>query len=300
MKPQVRASTVLERTSHYLKVGVLKEKPAWFDVVGAHPPILDLSKKPKKIDLKQTDIDPSLKLDNDKGSVEGKFFKTRMNSTDRKQQHNAISRIPKLQFLEDELRDVFYHQHPWEFSRPKNLIENQGDEYKNLDWSHMLQFTKPLDGESVVQRTLWILTNQNNEININNNNNNNESPKITLFEAYDKARFEFYRLRMEEEMNSAVSREESTMYGAIYPSTNLEWGVKNEQEYIDLWAKIAEEKTRVLEASRERNNSTASGKSTKGGETGLEDLIDSSSIWEQNFSSDIAGAKAKSKLNDSK
>ncbi|KAK6459421.1 mitochondrial ribosome small subunit component [Scheffersomyces xylosifermentans] len=262
MKIQTKATTVLERTSHYLKVGVLKQKPAWYDVVGAYPPHTDLTKKAKVLDLQAQRPDPYTSLfgtRNNDGTI-----KTRPSPEDRLQKNNSISRIPKLEFLEDELRDVFYHQHPWEFSRPKTLIENKGDEFKECDWSHMLQFNKPLDGESVVQRTLWLLAESKKQ----------GKPK-SLFEAYDKARFEFYRLRMEEEMNSAVSKEESTMYGAVFPSSNVEWGVQKEQEFIDVWAKVAQDKTKVAMANRSRGTNTAAGsEEDKGSET---------SIWENSF-----------------
>ncbi|KAK6205182.1 37S ribosomal protein S25, mitochondrial [Scheffersomyces amazonensis] len=273
MKPQIKALTVLERTSHYLKAGVLKEKPAWYDVVGAHPPSIDLSKKPKKIELNQQEIDPGLTILGDKQENQ-RLYKTRVSDSERKQRNNSIARIPKLKFLEDELRDVFYHQHPWEFARPKILVENEGDDISKLDWSHMLQFTKPLDGESVVQRTLWLL---NQEIKEHEESETETvDKKSLLFEAYDKARFEFYRLRMEEEMSSLVSREESSMYGAVYPSTMMDWGVKHEQEYVDVWAKVAANRTQILEASRSRNVATSSyGTDATSGESG-------ESVWETN------------------
>ena len=195
MKVQTGATGVLERTSHYLKAGLLRTKPAWFDVVGAHPPSTNLTKKPKLFETGGQKSDP---LESIFTKINGEY-KTRTSVEDRKQKNNLVSRVPKLQFLEDQLRDVFYHQHPWEFSRPKVLVETLGDDNSKCDWSHMLQFNKPLDGESVVQRTLSLL-----------NRSKMDGKSITLFDAYDEARFEFYRLRMEEEMSSAVSREEST------------------------------------------------------------------------------------------
>lgn len=185
-----------------------------------------------------------------------------------------------MEFLEDQLRDVFYHQHPWEFSRPKTLIENEGNESNQCDWSHMLQLYKPLDGESVVQRTLWLLQ-----------DSKKTGKTMSLFEAYDQARFEFYRLRMEEEMSSTVSKEESTMYGAIYPSTNLDWGIKKEQEYIDAWTKVAGEKTKVRDANKDGR--------TANGSMGADDVIESKqSIWETVFdASDVSEASLEENLN---
>lgn len=261
MKVQTGATGVLERTSHYLKAGLLRTKPAWFDVVGAHPPSTNLTKKPKLFETGGQKSDP---LESIFTKINGEY-KTRSSVEDRKQKNNLVSRVPKLQFLEDQLRDVFYHQHPWEFSRPKVLVETLGDDNSKCDWSHMLQFNKPLDGESVVQRTLWLL-----------NRSKMDGKSITLFDAYDEARFEFYRLRMEEEMSSAVSREESTMYGAVFPSPHLEHGVNQEQEYIDIWTKVAGDATKVKTASKD-------GKSSNGS-MGAEDVVEkTTSAWETEF-----------------
>lgn len=272
MKIQTKATGILERTSHYLKSGVLQEKPVWFDIVGANPPNPDLTKKPKKFDNNAQNSDPQNTLFT-KNSQSG-YYRTRSTKHQRTKQNNSISRVPKLTFLEDKLRDVFYHQHPWEFSRPKTLIENSGDEWTNCDWSRMLQFNKPLDGESVVQRTLWLLNNFKGE---KADKGISSNSKNLMFEAYDQARFEFYRLRMEEEMSSTVSREESSMFGAIYLSTNMEWGIKQEQEHLDVWANIASENTKAKEANR-------GGKLAANGSAGSEDVISNeSSIWETAF-----------------
>lgn len=261
MKVQRGATGVLERTSHYLRSGLLQHKPAWFDVVGAHPPSINLTKKAKLFETERQTEDPKVSLFQ---NIDGKY-KTRSNVQDRNQKNNLVSRVPKLQFLEDELRDVFYHQHPWEFSRPKVLVETLGDDISKCDWSHMLQFNKPLDGESVVQRTLWLLA-----------KSKADGKPSTLLEAYDHARFEFYRLRMEEEMSSAVSREESSMYGAVFPSPHLEHGINQEQAYIDEWTKVAGDATKVKAASKDGKNAN--------GSMGAEDVVErTKSAWETEF-----------------
>lgn len=240
MKLQTKAARVLERTSHYINRGVIRDKPAWFDAVAAVPPAFDLAKKPTNLRVNQKE-DPQNTL----WTRQNNIVKTRGLKADRTQKNNDVSRIPKLEFLEDRLRDVFYHQHPWEFARPKTLIENKGTDADNCDWSRMLQLSKPLDGESVVQRTLWLLQ------------NNKEGKPSTLVEAYDQARFEFYQLRMADEMESAVSREESTMFGAHFSSTNLQWGLAQEQEAIDRWVKSGDRKTKLKEAQMHKASASA-------------------------------------------
>lgn len=258
MKIQSNATGVLERTSHYLKAGVIRNKPAWYNVVSAVPPATDLTKKPINLQTNQK-ADPVTQLFQKHNGV----HKTRVSKLDRQQKNNSVSRIPKLEFLEDQLRDVFYHQHPWELARPKILVENSGDDHSRCDWSHMLQLHKPLDGESVVQRTLHILQEQKQK-----------GAETTLFEAYDQARFEFYQLRMAQELESAVAREESTMFGAIYNSTNMDWGLQKEQEFIDVWVKVGEERTKVREASRNKTLSSVGSDET---------TENSGSVWETSF-----------------
>lgn len=261
MRIQTKAAGVLERTSHYLKAGLLREKPVWFNVVGSHPPNSDFTKKPKLLQNNLQSKDPQESLYTASANLETGHYKTRVNKQDRQHVHKTVTKIPKLEFLEDQLRDVFYHQHPWEFSRPKVLVEgNEANEYQKCDWSHMLQLEKPLDGESVVQRTLWLLK--------------RDKSTTTLFEAYDKARFEFYRLRMEEEMSSTVAREEAQMLGTIFPTTNLSWGVEQEQKFADVWAKAAAEQTQIFEA---KSSSGGRANGSMGGENVAEE---SKSVWE--------------------
>lgn len=262
MKIQTKAAGVLERTSHYLQAGVIRNKPAWYTAVSAFPPATPLAKKPINLQNHQAQ-DPAGDLLSRKNGI----YRTRVLKGDRQQKNNSVSRIPKLTFLEDQLRDVFYHQHPWELARPKVLVENSGDDNSQCDWSHMLQLLRPLDGESVVQRTIWLLQ----------DSKATDTPK-TLFEAYDQARFEFYQLRMAQEMESAVAKEELQMYGAIYASSNIEWGLKKEQEFIDVWVKVGEERTKVREASKNKTSASV----------GNEESAESSaSIWETSFTAEV-------------
>lgn len=259
MKIQKGATGVYERTSRFIKAGVLRETPAWYTIVGSHPPFNDMTKKQKLFEAGGQKADPTTAMNVKKADG---YYKTRHSKSDLKEQHNSIFRVQKLQFVEDQLRDVFYHQHPWEFSRPKTLIENNdADTYKKCDWSHMLQLHKPLDGESVVQRTLWLAANPVEG-----------TSSVSLEEAYDAARFEFYQLRMAEEMSSTVSREESELLGAVFPTTHMEWGLKQEAEYIDPWTVAAAEMTQIKE----------SGKSSKSkeGSMGTETTSAKESIWD--------------------
>lgn len=232
MKLQTGAVNVLERTSAYLRSGLLKETPAWYQVVASVPPTTKFTREPRFINpssgkktVQYKDFAQSV---NNKG-----FYKTRNSSCDRKPLDNRLYKPPKLQYVEDQLRQVFYQQHPWELSRPKVLVENEANE--NMDWSHMLQLGKPLDGESVVQRTMFLLQ---------------ETPNVGMLDAYDRARFEFYRLRMQEEIEQQVAQEEAEMFGSVFSSSAIDFGVDQEQKVIEVWKRKTIQETELLAARR--------------------------------------------------
>ncbi|EGW32333.1 37S ribosomal protein S25, mitochondrial [Spathaspora passalidarum NRRL Y-27907] len=237
MKVQTKATQgIIDRTSHFLKKGVQLEQPAWYNVVLDNPPITDLVKQPKNYKSE----DSAKQVNKTTRTNVHETYKTRLTRSELKLKNTDAFRIPKIKFFEDELRDVFFRQHPWELARPKTLIETKGDDNSKCNWKNMLQLHKPLDGESVVQRTIYIL----------NNETKPDGSKYSLFEAYDSSRFEYYKLRMREEMESHVAKEEAIMYGAVFPETNLAQNVKHEQEYIDVWTKVAEQQTKMLQAGR--------------------------------------------------
>lgn len=232
MKIQTNAVNVLERTSAYLRSGLLRNTPAWYDVVASIPPKTKFTREPRLINPSNMKKLAHLKEHADEPNAKG-IFKTRASTLDKKINNAKLYRAPKLKFVEDQLREVFYKQHPWELSRPKVLVENDAEE--EFDWSHIQQLEKPLDGESVIQRTLFLLK-------------NNEGKSLT--EAYDQARFEFYRLRMQQEVEQQVAQEESEMFGSIYGPSAIDFGVQQEQKFIDIWKQKAIEETDLLAARR--------------------------------------------------
>lgn len=238
MKIQANAVNVLERTSAYLRSGLLKNTPAWYDVVASVPPKTRFAREPRL--LNPSNMKKLTELKEQMGELNGKgVYKTRASSLDRKINTSKLYRAPKLQFFEDQLREVFYQQHPWEFSRPKMLVENDAEE--EYDWCRLQQLGKPLDGESVVQRTLYLLK---------------ESPGKSVVEAYDQARFEFYRLRMQQEVEQQVAQEECEMFGSVFGTSAIDFGVEQEQKVIDVWKQKALEETDLLAARRANPSET--------------------------------------------
>ncbi|KAH3665979.1 hypothetical protein OGAPHI_004168 [Ogataea philodendri] len=217
------ARDVLKRTSDFLQSGLVSEQPAWYKPVAYHPPQRMENKvvRPEKFDgLRKLRVP----------TRNGDLYKTRLRPADFKY---SLIKPQQLKFFEDKIRNVFYKQHPWELADPKSLIENEHTiDNKNQDWSRMKQLTKKLDGESVVQRTMYIIKNEN----------------LTLTEAYEKAKFEYYRLKIENETEMNVVREEHEMYGAVYQKSLLEQGFDKETEFIQKWKVRALDETKIVEA----------------------------------------------------
>ena len=68
--------------------------------------------------------------------------------------------------------------------------------------------------------------------------------------AYDQARFEFYRIRMEQEIKEQVAMEEAEMFGSIMGPSAIDFGIEKEQEVIGQWKKKVIKETELLSARR--------------------------------------------------
>ena len=77
----------------------------------------------------------------------------------------------------------------------------------------------------MIQRQLWLLHNV---------------PDITKEEAYDRARREFYHLRLQEDIERRVAKEEAEAYGAYWGKSTSEVGMELEDKERDRWLAYAE------------------------------------------------------------
>ena len=77
---------------------------------------------------------------------------------------------------------------------------------------------------SVVQRQLWLL---------------NNVPDISKSAAYDIARREFYRLRLQEDIERRVAAEEAQATGATFGPSILEIGMELENRQYNRWKEWA-------------------------------------------------------------
>lgn len=83
----------------------------------------------------------------------------------------------------------------------------------------------------MVQRQLWLL---------------NNVPDITKTEAYDIARREFYRLRLQEDIERRVAAEEAEATGAEFQPRMLDLGMELENEEFERWKEWAQMEAQLL------------------------------------------------------
>lgn len=81
------------------------------------------------------------------------------------------------------------------------------------------------DADSVIQRQLWLLHNV---------------PNISKAQAYDMARKEFYDLRLQEDVERRVAREEAMSTGAYFGPSQLEIGMELENKEFERWKRWAQ------------------------------------------------------------
>ncbi|KAF2013664.1 mitochondrial ribosomal protein [Aaosphaeria arxii CBS 175.79] len=139
-----------------------------------------------------------------------------------------------IKYPEDKLRSEFFGDHPWELARPRLVVENSGNDAKGYDWSKIVQPGKQLDGESVVQRQMWLMKNKS----------------FSKARAYDEARQEFYKHRHLEDIRRRIAKEEALHVGAYFGKGPLEIGMELEDKSFENWKQWAETQIENEQAMR--------------------------------------------------
>ena len=88
-----------------------------------------------------------------------------------------------------------------------------------------------IDRSSVVQRQLWLRHNV---------------PGITAAEAYDIARKEFYDLRLQEDVERRVAKEEAMAIGAYFGPSALDIGLELETQEYERWRDWAQKEVELV------------------------------------------------------
>ncbi|KAF2260118.1 mitochondrial ribosomal protein [Lojkania enalia] len=156
---------------------------------------------------------------------------------------------------EDKLRDDFFGDHPWELARPRLVVEDSGNDAKNYDWSKIVQPGKQLDGESVVQRQMWLMKHQ----------------RMSKPAAYDQARREFYQHRHLEDVKRRIAKEEAMYVGAYFGKGPLEIGMDLENQSWESWKTWA---TKQIEEEQQMRAQMFSGSENENMQTSSEPEFD--------------------------
>ena len=112
----LRPLRVHQATSRLLEVGVLDREPPWYRIVSAILPSTSLVRVAPEVHRK-----PNAR--------------------------RQLFRPQQIIYEEDQARQRFYSDHPWELARPRIVLENDGNDHLRYNWQQMMQPGKPLDGE---------------------------------------------------------------------------------------------------------------------------------------------------------
>ncbi|CAG7991278.1 unnamed protein product [Penicillium salamii] len=205
--------------------GKTSKLPQWVDVIGEIPPAEALIRtRPPQHQLVQQ------RMKTVAGSSKPQVVFQVQEKRRAPKKASRLFQPVELKYEEDQLRTEFFRDHPWELARPRLLLETTGKDFEHYDWSRIQQPGKRLDGESVVQRQLWLL---------------NNVPEMTKTNAYDIARREFYRLRLKEDVERRVAVEEAEAYGAEFGPSYLDIGMKLEDVQYNKWVEWARQSAQV-------------------------------------------------------
>ena len=117
-----RPARVYQATTALLESERITRRPPWYDVVGGLAPPQSLTRLQPL---------PHSRRKMPKGTKKA----------------SKLFQPQEITYEEDLLRGEFFKDHPWEFARPRMIIENDGrDSYKS-DWSKLQQPHTSLSGE---------------------------------------------------------------------------------------------------------------------------------------------------------
>ncbi|EGD91383.1 hypothetical protein H112_01185 [Trichophyton rubrum D6] len=223
---QVRRTAIAQQ-----RAGKTPKLPCWIDIMETIPPSSVLVRNlPQQHPLTRE------RMKTLPGKTEPRtVIETRPTRRTKSKKPSRMFQPVKMEFEEDQLRREFYRDHPWELARPRVVLESDGKDHMRYNWESLQQNRKRVDGESVVQRQLHLL---------------NTVPDITKEQAYDIARREFYKLRLQEDVERRIAQEEARATGAYFSLDANTIGMELENQEYDRWKKWAETEIVLQQSSR--------------------------------------------------
>ncbi|KAF7905041.1 uncharacterized protein EAF01_005562 [Botrytis porri] len=221
----LKPSRVYQTASALLASESISQAPPWYKTIGSVPP---------------SEILTRTQPVQHRGS----------NGRPRTKKASKLFKPQTIVYEEDRIRQEFFRDHPWELARPRVVLEDDGRDGQRCDWSRIAQPGRPLTGESVVQRQLWLIHNT----------------QMSNSEAYDIARKEFYALRQEEEIERRIAKEEAEYVGAYFHKGALEVGMELEDKSYEDWKAWA---TKEVEAANLQQQGAYTGVGTESEDAAL-------------------------------
>lgn len=144
---RVRQTALSQYTS-----GKIKKLPQWVDVVGDIPPTEALIRNctPQHQLVRQ-------RMKTLPGSSKPQVVLEVQEKPKKSKKPSRLFKPVELRYEEDQLRQDFFRDHPWELARPRVLLERTGKDFENYDWSRIMQPGKRLDGERCVVCPSWVI-----------------------------------------------------------------------------------------------------------------------------------------------
>ncbi|KAF7512433.1 hypothetical protein GJ744_001368 [Endocarpon pusillum] len=220
------ALRVRRRAIADFETGRTRMKPIWLEVVADIPPAQIFTRQQPiqhpLTKIRTKTISPPSNSDSQLPPRTSTEVTTIKPTRSKKRASQVFQPVP-IRYEEDELRKQFYSDHPWELARPRVVLETSGDNYTHRDYSRNVRSpSAQLNGESVVQRQLYLLHNV---------------PDIKESQAYDMARKEFYAHRLREEIERRVAAEEAEAVGADFGPSINQRSIELENKTYDEWAR---------------------------------------------------------------
>lgn len=125
--------------------GKIKNLPPWVDVVSEIPPAEALirNRTPQHELVRQ-------RVKTLPGSSRPQVVFEVQEKRRKPKKPSRLFQPVELKYEEDQLRQEFFRDHPWELARPRVLLERTGKDFENYDWSRLRQPGKRVDGERCV------------------------------------------------------------------------------------------------------------------------------------------------------
>ena len=148
-KYNLTALRVRQTTLNQFASGKIKKLPQWVDAIGDIPPSETIIRnRPPQHQLVRQ------RLKTVAGSSQPEVVFEVQEKRRKPKKPSRLFQPVELKYEEDQLRQEFFRDHPWELARPRLLLETTGKDFKNYDWSRLQQRGKRLDGERWVMRSL--------------------------------------------------------------------------------------------------------------------------------------------------